>query len=120
MAFRFRNFPVYQEVRRFIHDAYLLAQYLPKSEQFELASQLRRAVTSILLNLAEGSMRRSDLEFNRFISMAIGSVAEVVSILDICLDQNYISEETHAKFMVKCESIAKQLYGFSRVLKRKA
>lgn len=119
MAFRFRNFPVYQEARRFICDVYLLAQRLPKSEQFELASQLRRAATSILLNLAEGSMRRSDLEFNRFISMAIGSVGEVVSILDICLDQKYITGETHLRFVVKCESIAKQLYGFSRILKPK-
>jgi four helix bundle protein len=90
---------------------------LPKQEQFELASQLRRAATSVLLNLAEGSMKRSDAEFNRFLMISVGSVSEIVAILDICFDLNYINSSIHQQFMLKCESIAKRLYGFSRRLK---
>lgn len=117
MGFRFRNFPIYPELRKFILECYALADLLPKQEQYGLASQLRRAATSILLNLAEGSMKKSDPEFNRFLMICIGSVSEIVAILDICLDLKYVSPSQHEEFMVKCESIVKQLYGFSRKLK---
>ncbi len=118
MGFRFKNFPVYEEIRIFIKDAYILASKLPKQEQFELASQLRRAATSVLLNLAEGSMRGSDAELNRFILISIGSISEIVAILDICLDQKYIDSSIYNEYMLKCESLIKQLYGFKRALKK--
>lgn len=117
MGFRFRDFPIYPELRKFVLECYSLADSLPKKEQYELASQLRRAVTSIILNLAEGSMKKSDPEFNRFLMICTGSVSEIVAILDIFLDLKYISPSQHNKFMVKCETIVKQLYGFSRKLK---
>lgn len=117
MGFRFRNFPIYPELRKFAKDCYDLAASLPKQEQYGLASQLRRAATSVLLSLAEGSMKKSDPEFNRFIMICIGSVSEIVAILDICLDLKYISSSQHEEFVIKCETIVKQLYGFSRKLK---
>ena len=112
-------FSIYNEIRVFIKDVYKLADSLPKHEQFELASQLRRAATSILLNLAEGSMKMSDAELNRHVIIAIGSAAEIVAILDICFDQKYINTFIHNAYMLKCEAITKQLYGFSRKLKHK-
>jgi len=118
MSFRFRKFPVYEELRKFTKETYRLANKLPKQEQFGLASQLRRAGTSTLLNLAEGSMKKSDAELNRFLLISIGSISEIVAILDICLDQKYINSFTHQKYVVKCENIVKQLYGFSRSLKK--
>lgn len=118
MAFRFKNFPVYKELRTFIKDIYVLASKLPKQEQFEIASQLRRAATSALLNLAEGSMKGSDAELNRFILISIGSISEIVAILDICLDQKYIDSSIYNEYMLKCESLIKQLYGFRRALKK--
>lgn len=117
MAFRFRNFPLYPDVRKFIVEIYELANGLPKQEQFELSSQLRRAASSILLNLAEGSMKKSDAEFNRFLMISIGSTSEIVAILDILFDQKYITSSKHAEFLIKCEDIAKRLYGFSKKLK---
>jgi four helix bundle protein len=120
MAFRFRKFEIYKEIRLFITDCYLLSQKFPKSEQYILIPQLVRAATSILLNLSEGSMKKSDKEFNRFILIAIGSLSEVVAILDISLDRKYIDSTLHNQYMLKCETIAKKLYGFSRILKSKS
>ncbi len=118
MALRFQSFPVYQQIRIYIKDIYLLAKSLPKSEQYELASQLRRATTSILLNLAEGSMKKSNAELRRFLLISIGSVGEVVSILDICLDLKYIATTQHDNYVLKSESIIKQLYGFAKSLEK--
>ena len=117
MSFRYRDFPIYSQIRQFIIDTYSLTDTLPKKEFYGLSSQLRRAATSALLNIAEGSMKLSDAEFNRFIMISIGSVSETASILDICLDLKYITSSTHARCMLKCETLVKQLYGFSRKLK---
>lgn len=116
MGFRFRSFPLYEEIRIFVREIYELSRAFPKSEQFELISQIRKAAYSIMLNIAEGSAKKSDAEFNRFVLIALGSIAEVVAILDICLDQNYISIKTHQEYLEKCEILAKKLYGFSRQL----
>src|SRR3989344_1271317 len=118
MGFRFRNFPIYQELRIFIKDIYSLSNRLPRKEQIGLASQVRRAAASSLLNLAEGSMKKSDAELNRFLLISIGSISEIAAILDICMDQKYITPSTHKKYVLKCEAIVKQLYGFSSSLKK--
>jgi four helix bundle protein len=117
MAFRFRSFPIYAEIRKFVFEIYKLSNNLPKQEQFELASQLRRAASSVLLNIAEGSMKKSDAEFNRFLMISVGSISEIVAILDILLDQKYITTSKHDEFLLKCEDIAKRLYGFSKKLR---
>jgi four helix bundle protein len=118
MSFRFRQFPVYQETKVLIKDIYKLASTLPRNEQFELASQLRKAAVSILLNIAEGASKKSDADFNRFILISIGSANEIIAILDIALDQKYIKIETYNLFTKRVESIIKQLYGFSKKLKK--
>jgi len=117
MSLRFQNFPIYQELRHFISEIYQLSKKLPKHEQYELASQLRRAATSGLLNIAEGSMKKLDKEFNRYLLISIGSISDIVSILDICIDLKYISTSTHQTYLLECESIIKKLYGFSNKLK---
>lgn len=119
MAFRFQAFPIYKEIRTFIKEIYLLSRTYPKKEQFELAAQLRRGGSSILLNIAEGSAKKSDAEFNRFIMIAIGSITEIVAILDISLDQKYITPTIYKSFIERSESIARRLYGFSRRLTKK-
>jgi len=118
-SFRFENFPVYLEVRKFIQLIYKLTATFPKKEQFELASQLRRAATSILLNIAEGASKKSDAEFNRFLLISIGSANEIIAILDIALDQKYVKIDQYQIIRQKLESIIKQLYGLSRKLKEK-
>lgn len=116
--FRFENFPVYLETKKFIHLIYKLSDTFPRREQFELASQLRRAATSILLNIAEGASKKSDAEFNRFLLISVGSANEIIAILDIALDQKYVKIEQYQATRQKLESIIKQLYGFSRRLKK--
>jgi four helix bundle protein len=117
MGFRFRDFPIYQELRNFIVEIYSLANNLPKQEQFELASQLRRATTSALLNLAEGSMKKSDAELSRYLLTSTGSLSEIVAILDICLDQKYISTSIHSQYLLQCESLVKKLFSFRKSLR---
>ncbi len=57
---------------------------LPEQETYNLASQLRRAVTSAPLNIAEGCGAASNTEFRRFLGFAYRSLKEVVTALELC------------------------------------
>ena len=85
--------------------------------QYDLGSQIRRAAISILLNLAEGSGRGSDKDFNRFILISIGSLHEVVAGLDIALDSSLVSKGDYQNIYNQSEDIKNQLGGLSKKLK---
>lgn len=93
MSFRFEKLTVWQEARKFCGEIYKIAKNFPKEERFGLIDQLRRAAVSIALNIAEGSDRKSDREFKRYLRMAITSCEEVVTALYISLDQNYLNKK---------------------------
>jgi four helix bundle protein len=63
---------------------YRLAASLPEQEKYNLASQLRRAVTSCPLNIAEGCGAASNIEFARFLGYAYRSLKEVITALELC------------------------------------
>lgn len=117
MVFRFQSFPVYVETKKYIKAIYSLSRQFPKDEQFGITNQLRRAATSIALNLAEGSDRGSDKEFGRFIQMAIGSLNETVAIFDIALDNEFINKQNYDIMVKQAENIVKQLSGLRKSLK---
>lgn len=92
MLFRFENLKVWQDARKFVSHIYSITKNFPKHEIFGLTDQSRRAAVSIALNIAEGSDRKSDLEFRRYLRMAITSVEEVVTASFIALDQEYLTQ----------------------------
>jgi four helix bundle protein len=116
MSFRFRNFPVYKDIKKYIRNAYRISAQFPQEERFCLSDQLRRAATSIALNIAEGSDRGSDKEFIRFIKMAIGSLNETIAILDISLDNGFIKKKNYVIMFKQAENIVKQLSGLCKSL----
>ena len=63
---------------------YELAASLPAEEKYNLTSQIRRAVTSVPLNIAEGCGTATNSEFARFLSYAYRSLKEVVTGLELC------------------------------------
>jgi four helix bundle protein len=71
---------------------YRLADGLPPGEQFNLASQLKRAATSIALNIAEGSTGQTDSEQRHFLSMALRSLIETVACQRLMARRNYLSD----------------------------
>jgi four helix bundle protein len=92
---------------------------MPKQEQYELASQLRRASKSIAINIAEGYGRNSTLEdFKRFIIIAIGSCDEVRVQLDYCKDLGYMSKENYDKYSEEYEIIGRMLTKMLKVWRR--
>ena len=75
----FEDLECYQLAKQVFREAYRLVSLLPPEEKYNLADQMRRAATSILLNIAEGYGRYHYLDCLRFYYIARGSMDEVLS-----------------------------------------
>jgi four helix bundle protein len=73
----FRNLKVWEKAHVLTLDIYRASKSFPREEMYGLTSQMRRAAVSIGSNIAEGACRKGDIEFARFLQMAIGSASEV-------------------------------------------
>jgi four helix bundle protein len=109
--FTFFDLRVYQEAKELVKSVYILLDKFPKYETYALGDQLRRAVTSVPSNIAEGSGRFSIKEKIHFIEIAYGSLTETLCQLDIANDLNYITDEEFANEKERINVIGKQLSG---------
>ena len=116
MAFRFRNFKVYQDAKSLHREIFLLANQFSRSYWY-LADQIKRSSLSIVLNIAEGSSKQSDKDFNRYVAIALGSVDETIASLEVAFDLKLISKEQFQLFQTEYESVCRQLGGLSKFLK---
>ena len=114
-TFRFRNFPFYQAAKQLFKSIVKLSRGFSR-DYWELADQMRRCSLSICLNIAEGSAKRSDKDFNRYLENSLGSIGEAVACLDVALSIGLITDREFLSLVEKAESIKKQLGGFSRKL----
>jgi four helix bundle protein len=117
MKFRFKNFKVYQDSRRFCKACRDTVENEIKGKDKDLASQIGRALNSIILNIAEGSADNSDVEFARFLGISIRSVYEVVAGFDLALLYGMIVAEQNEKIESDAQELVKQLSGFRNSLK---
>ncbi|MBZ5643050.1 MAG: four helix bundle protein [Acidobacteriia bacterium] len=89
-----RDLDVFRESYAAALDVSRLVKRFPPFEQYELASQLRRAARSIPANIVEGwGKRASTPEFKRFLQISIGSCDETRMWLDMSKDEGYINEK---------------------------
>lgn len=116
MAFRFRKLNVYQEAKALHRSINSIVNKFPRSFYY-LADQARRASLSIVLNIAEGSSKQSDRDFNRFIAMSLGSLDELMACFEIALEEKIITAEEFKTIENKCEKLSLQLGSFSKKLR---
>jgi four helix bundle protein len=115
---RFDDLDVFQRAYKVSLELHRVSLEMPRTEQYGLADQVRRASKSICANVAEGFGRQaqSKAEFQRFIRMSIGSADEMRVWLRYCFDLGYISNEQWQLWRDEYEQIAKMLQGLHRSL----
>jgi len=99
---------------------YDLVNRLPKNEEYGLATQLRRAATSIPANIAEGAARQTRREFIQFLYIARGSISEVDTYLEIAQRLGYFHKESLLKIEQKMIDVDKITTGLIQALKKRA
>jgi len=97
-------------------EVYRITDSFPSSERFGLTSQLRRAVVSVVSNIAEGHARSSRGEYSNFVSIARGSVVEVEVQLFLAEQLGYVQSTMLIKARDYCNAISRMLTNLKRAL----
>ena len=117
MPYKFEQLEVWQLAMEYIDAIYVLTEELPRSEEYNLKSQIVRASTSIALNIAEGSTGQSDAEQARFLGMAIRSLIETVACQHLIRRRHYLSDESMINTVYsKSQLLARKLQSFRKSL----
>jgi len=107
----YEDLDVFQRAMALLKPVHQAVLGFPKYEQYDLASQIRRACKSIPANIAEGyGKKRSAKEFQAFLSNALGSATELEVHLRIAYELEYLDEETSTRLIAECHIIGQQLY----------
>jgi len=85
-----KDLKVWQESMTLVTQIYKISEDFPKHEIYGLSSQIRRAAVSIPSNIAEGAGRKGENEFTRFLYIALGSLSEVETQLEISLSMRFM------------------------------
>jgi len=109
---RFEEIQAWQTARELTNAVYKLTNQPEFSRDFGLRDQIRRAVVSVMSNVAEGFESRTDVQFINYLGMARASAGEARAQLYIALDQFYISEEKFKETYALAEKCARQIAKF--------
>ncbi len=99
---------------------YELTQKFPKTEQYGLTSQMRRAAVSVASNIAEGSQRSTRNDFAHFLLIAKGSLAELETQSLLSLRLTYLTQAECNKILSIAEELSRMLYTFRSKLVTRA
>jgi four helix bundle protein len=111
----YRKLAVWEKAINLVEEVYKIQ--FPQSENFALASQLKRASISIPSNIAEGNGRNSNKDFIRFLQISKGSLFELQTQIEISTRLNYINEEKYDKLMTLSQEIEAMIEGLIKRLK---
>ncbi|MBL0012668.1 MAG: four helix bundle protein [Flavobacterium sp.] len=110
----FRNLLIWQKSMILVTSNYQLTQKFPKEEIFGLTSQIRRCSVSIPSNIAEGYGRQSNKDFARFLNIAVSSLFEYQTQIEIAKNINYINEEEFNQLYEKSRELEAMIISFTK------
>jgi|GEM_PF-347719 len=93
----YKELIIWQESVKLIKEIYLISEKLPKSKEYNIKLQLKKAVPPIALNIAEGKNRKTAKDFANFLTTAIASLFEIKAILTICEELGFIKAKGDLK-----------------------
>src|SRR3989344_2002807 len=108
----FKELIVFQIAYDLALQVYAILPLLPECEQRNINEQMRRCVTSIALNIAEGTGSTSNKIFFNHLSYAYGSAKELGVLLDFCFDLKYINQETYNRLTDRNETFKAKMYKY--------
>ena len=115
----YRDLAVWQVAMDLVVMVYSASSTFPKSELFGLTQQLRRAAVSVPSNIAEGAERRGTKEFLQFVGIALGSLAEVCTLIQIAARLDYLAAENQSGVLEEIIRIESMLHSLRRALESK-
>ena len=109
---RFKELKTWQEAVDLAVKIYSLTKKFPAEEKYGIVSQINRAVVSISSNIAEGSSRKRDRDYVRFLEMSLGSSFELETQLLLIQELGLVTEVKLSESFGLLEEIQKMLQSF--------
>jgi four helix bundle protein len=114
--FRFEYLEIWKDAISYTNNIYHITKQFPREETYSLVDQLRRSCSSIAANIAEGSGSSSKKDFCHYLDIAIKSLYESVSHLQLAKEQGYITEQQRNILYEEAEYLAKKIRSFRNTL----
>ena len=105
----FRELDIWKRGIEPVKEIYSATKSFPSHEIYGLTSQMRRAAVSIPSNVAEGFRRRHPKEFKQFLSIALGSAAELETQIVIAKELNYIGSDSEDRMLELIDHISRMI-----------
>jgi four helix bundle protein len=98
---------------------YDLCGAFPRDERYGLARQMQRAATSVPSNVAEGHAQGPGLRYRNHVRIALGSLAELATQIEIAIRLKYIAGDAVARIEAQLVRTRQLLHGLHRSLRRR-
>lgn len=116
----FEDLEVWQEAQLLAVEVYRETRAFPKEETYSMTDQIRRAVSSVSANIAEGYGRTGSNDRLHFCAIAYGSLLETKNFLYLAQKLEYISDDTLSNLLGRVISCQKLLNGYRKYLSHHA
>jgi four helix bundle protein len=113
----FMELIVWQRAKDLAVDIYKVTSDGKLNRDFGLRDQIRRSAVSIASNIAEGDERDTDKESIRFFYIAKGSLAELITQMQIAHEIGYLDKRTHERIESECSILGKMIGKLIKVRK---
>ncbi|ASE60984.1 four helix bundle protein [Chryseobacterium indologenes] len=116
MKHNFKHLNIWKLSIELADEVYVATDRFPKNEEFGLKSQIRRCTVSVASNIAEGSSRSSNKDFNRFLEISLGSLYELQTQIIISANRNYLEISKTEEIENKIIELQRMISGFQKNL----
>ena len=115
----YKKYDVWEKAHQLVLFVYKeILSSLPKSEQYDLASQMKRAAYSIPMNIAEGCGRNTDKDFLHFLDMALGSVHELEYAALLAFDLKYFDASKYEGLLLRLNEVKAKLIKLIQAIRK--
>ena len=114
---KFKELKIWQESHKLTLEIYKLTDSFPKSELYEISSQIQRASSSVPANIVEGYNRKGDKEFIQYLYQSRGSLSETEYFIILATDLKYINQSKSDELLARYEVLSKMLSSFITYIK---
>ncbi len=112
----FKKYDIWKLSHQLTLDIYTITRDFPSNEIYGIISQIRRSSSSIPTNISEGCGRDSDADFNRFLTIALGSANETEYLLILSKDLVYLDIPTFEKLYNEVNLLKQKIYSLKQKL----
>ena len=115
----YRDLVVWKKSMELVTEIYKMTKTFPKEEIYGLASQIRRCAISVPSNIAEGYGRRSTDDYLRFLRIAISSLYEIQTQIEIALNLKYLPDNKFQQIYESTREIERMLSSLIKKIKER-